>query len=141
MDRYKCDICDYIGHQLNRHKRLKHSKLKTPIKQEMTVNKSETDCEICDKTFKTTKGLNMHTSRLHSISLKSMKQEDSIIRCEICDKTIFIKYDLEHHALVHSGTTYKCKLCDKQYKWQNTLKNHMLSHSQSKNCKDKIDQS
>ena len=96
----KCDICEMTFdslYKLNRHTRihtksLDYSKATEAIKVEKSKSNEIFKCKLCDKSFKTPKGLKMHSTRLHENSIKTIKQETNVfkstkVNCELCYKT------------------------------------------------------
>ena len=102
-------------------------------------------CELCDKNFKSNKGLKSHITRTHKakesnpeiISIKDNKPEKKYEeKCEICDhsETASRKYLALQKILNHKETTHKsnrsiklinCSICDYDCKDNMTMKRHV----------------
>jgi len=109
-----CDICDYecdVTSKL-RHHRLTHAR---PFK-----------CEICSKTFKTSRSVVVHR-KVHS---------PPQFKCDFCPKMFTFKSNKTSHMNSHTRErTYDCDQCHKQFYFPICLAKHRKTHS---DCIDQL---
>uniref|UniRef100_A0A670YJZ0 Growth factor independent 1B transcriptional repressor n=1 Tax=Pseudonaja textilis TaxID=8673 RepID=A0A670YJZ0_PSETE len=82
-------------------------------------------CIICNKTFSTPHGLEVHVRRSHSGTRP--------FACSVCGKTFGHAVSLEQHTNIHSQEkSFECKMCGKTFKRSSTLSTHLLIHSDTR---------
>ena len=96
--------------------------------QEKSKNsKSNLDCKICSRHFRSYKTLNVHM-RLHMA--KSYK-------CAVCGKIFTMKKSYQRHIESHKrqnmGKLFECGICDKSYADLNAWKRHREIHLEVRN--------
>ncbi|KAK4883131.1 hypothetical protein RN001_006450 [Aquatica leii] len=109
---YPCKLCNYAG------------RTASAIYVHMSTHANDLCvCEICSKTFKSTRNLNDHLRRSHT---KEKKHQ-----CTYCDKKFVDKYMLSVHIRCHTGVRpYRCTYCQKSFIRSDGLKEHMATHGQ-----------
>ncbi|GJQ69060.1 hypothetical protein Trydic_g6224 [Trypoxylus dichotomus] len=107
---YKCKLCSYAG------------RTASALYVHMSTHSDYMCiCEVCSKTFKSTRNLNDHLRRVHN---ESKKHE-----CNYCGKRFVDKYMLSIHIRCHTGVRpYKCTLCEKAFIRSDGLKEHLATH-------------
>uniref|UniRef100_A0A1I7TGW3 Zinc finger protein n=1 Tax=Caenorhabditis tropicalis TaxID=1561998 RepID=A0A1I7TGW3_9PELO len=81
-------------------------------------------CNICQKTFTSYKGLQQHYV-IHT--------DERPFKCEVCSQSFRFKSNLFEHQSVHTGfTPYKCSYCDKTCRLKGNLKKHLRTHVTNK---------
>lgn len=77
-------------------------------------------CETCQESFSTSRGLEIHSNKIHLTCPKTST-------CEVCKKSFKNKYLLTaHHKQVHEGTQRVfCGKCEKNFCNKSTLQKHM----------------
>jgi len=81
-------------------------------------------CDICNKTFVSFKGLQQH-SVVHT--------GQKPFACDICNKSFRFKSNLFEHRSVHSGTSpHACPYCGKTCRLKGNLKKHLKTHVTTK---------
>lgn len=82
-------------------------------------NKQEFPCDLCSKTFTSSRNLKTH-------SIYHMPPSHC---CKDCDKKFFTKKSLvEHEESVHMEITHECEKCKKKFQSTSGLRRHL------KNC-------
>ena len=78
-------------------------------------------CAICDKQFKSLKGLRQHDGKTHSTRQKS-------IFCNLCGKGFYHKHALKFHInQVHlKNTRIKCPCCEQVFYNKYSMKEHLV---------------
>ena len=114
---YNCEKCTATfkrKHQLHRHVREVHNKVKRHVKR--------SKCEICHKEF-----INL---KLHQ---KTVHENTRPYECEICNHKFKLKSALTKHEKLHeTSKDISCSLCDQTFSHINYLKSHMkYRHGQS----------
>ena len=111
-------------------------------------------CEICSKSFRSRRMLNLHRSRIHGDNgkftcgycnkkmscLKSVpRSHQQAYICINCLKSFYCKSSLQRHAISCQGENerVKCAECDKVFKSSNTLNDHVKGKHEPKDktCK------
>jgi hypothetical protein len=77
-------------------------------------------CETCQEHFMTSRGLEIHSNKIHMICPKTSV-------CSVCSKSFKNKYLLTaHHKQVHEARQrVSCSKCDKDFCNKSTLQKHM----------------
>lgn len=118
----KCDKCDRIFSKrsnLNRHRRLMHSK---------RTKKSESGhkCTLCDRIFTKKCNLNRHHRLLHTSNTDRDRKAELVQQCEVCDRVCENELGLKLHRRTHIDEhPFKCDECDRYF----TKKSNLLRHS------------
>lgn len=109
---YKCKLCIYAG------------RTASALYVHMSTHANDLCvCEVCSKTFKSSRNLNDHLRRVHN---KIKKHQ-----CSYCGKRFVDRYVLSVHLRHHTGVRpYKCTKCEKTFIRSDGLKEHMAIHSQ-----------
>lgn len=112
---YKCPGCT-----------LNFDKWSTLIKHkiEHRIQEKSFSCDLCEKTFFTYPGRQMHLRVIHGI------HEAKEHRCSTCGKCFSKKNSLDKHQnAVHLGIKgYPCDICPKEFAYKHTLDKHYISH-------------
>uniref|UniRef100_A0A8C6S7T4 C2H2-type domain-containing protein n=1 Tax=Neogobius melanostomus TaxID=47308 RepID=A0A8C6S7T4_9GOBI len=116
------------------------------------------DCELCDKSLKSSLGLKLHLRNhfgerpyacnqcektfVHSAALKShtrLHTGEKPYKCKQCERCFAHLAGLKSHKVVHTDPgikPYNCDSCDKAFSRRTSLKLHMESHQEKTfNCK------
>ena len=90
--------------------------------KKLRQNQIPLKCEICDKEFKSNKGLKEHINIVH----KLMKEH----QCNICQKVFKLQSQLTSHVkIAHENKKYhKCDSCQKSFSTAQVLKIHINSN-------------
>jgi hypothetical protein len=84
-------------------------------------------CDLCRKTFKSSKTLKKHKKMIHTNALK----------CDQCDKTFTTPKKLVRHTRSVHEATILCEICSSTFKNKNTLRDHKKkSHNAKLNAKE-----
>ena len=137
----KCQYCDFetnSNRNLKRHEN-NHTKPnqfacdecgktysdKGDLKKHKTSHAGPVQCDLCDKTVKSTFRLSRHISSMHGDDAESGK-----FICEVCSSTLRTKEYLKRHMKnVHCGYSFMCSICDKKFKTKYHLTQHEEYHS------------
>lgn len=77
-------------------------------------------CNVCDKKFKTQRGLREHKEREE----KKYKH-----RCSECDKVFEKRRELKDHMSVHTGEfNHNCDICGKAFRHKSNMYRHRKIH-------------
>ncbi|XP_077275208.1 uncharacterized protein LOC143904411 isoform X4 [Temnothorax americanus] len=80
-------------------------------------------CSICDKSFRSTSGLNRHVRYVHD-GVKNFA-------CDVCGRHLASRASRDEHRRTHSGERlHVCETCGKSFKQKASLHVHRLYHSQ-----------
>lgn len=81
-------------------------------------------CSLCNKTFRSTDGLNLHMG-LHN--------GERPFGCNICGKAFLRKRELDRHSATHTGIKqFECTRCDKRFSRKDKLLRHSRIHEVNK---------
>nr|XP_054752583.1 uncharacterized protein LOC129258299 isoform X3 [Lytechinus pictus] len=81
-------------------------------------------CHICNKMFKTKKGMKGHVNR---------HDRSETFQCDTCQKVFSCKNHLQRHKLVHSDTKpYHCPECNRGFTQSSNMETHRRIHSGDK---------
>lgn len=82
-------------------------------------------CETCQEAFLTSRGLEIHSNKIHLNCPKTSV-------CPLCSKSFKNKYLLTaHHKQVHDGSQrVSCSKCEKNFCNKSTLQKHMKKKHQ-----------
>ncbi|OXA38820.1 zinc finger protein 184-like [Folsomia candida] len=86
-------------------------------------------CQNCEKTFPSTRRLNIHLRRMHPSTPRTRS-----FKCDICPKDFYTSYYLSLHKK-HTHSTLKpfgCTECEKSFKSKLGLRVHISSHKGDK---------
>ncbi|CAH1787569.1 unnamed protein product [Owenia fusiformis] len=79
------------------------------------------ECQFCDKIFKTRNELNIHHKLVHF--------HEMMFSCSECDKVFNSRALMLRHMSTHSGVRpYACTLCDKRFTRQEHVRRHFQLH-------------
>ena len=78
-------------------------------------------CKLCDNTFSSVKGLNIHHHKDHSI-----------VQCPKCGKYFSTQSSLDKHSYSHREAKFSCELCGKCFQFESRLNQHMVTHISKK---------
>ena len=107
--------CSSCGKTFSRSDVLKHHFLKCSGKGYKPVI-----CQVCGKSLRHQKGLQIHMSNKHSKKMLS---------CELCDfKAGSKRYLTAHTKTVHGEKKFMCDICDFSTSLKLTLNNHLKTH-------------
>ena len=106
-----CDQCSHKAqtrHELNRHKKYKHTQLRNY------------KCDDCGKGFVENSHLKRH---------KLVHTGERTWQCSECPLVFQSKFHLKRHARIHTGEKpYICPSCDQGFQQQQDMKAHMQKH-------------
>ncbi|XP_050400023.1 zinc finger protein OZF [Patella vulgata] len=154
---YGCHICNttfQYKQEIINHLKIHEDKSK-PSSQS---NEKTLNCELCDKSFKTTAGLNLHVKTHNGdkpidcdICGKSFKTSVGLnlhiqshsgekpIDCEVCGKSFSSKAHLTYHLRTHFGKkSYHCDYCTKAFASNTLLTRHIRTHTGEKPFKCEV---
>ncbi|XP_058443330.1 zinc finger protein 62 homolog [Malaya genurostris] len=124
-----CEKCDYAGrnyYQLDKHYKTDHNmrgyaiccgrkfckKRRLYEHCQRHINPDMFRCEICNKSFTESDGLEKHNKWVHT------PDSEKPFKCEICDAAFYKDYLLRNHMKYHISMEqkiFKCKECDKSF--------------------------
>ncbi|KAF7258338.1 hypothetical protein EG68_04726 [Paragonimus skrjabini miyazakii] len=82
-------------------------------------------CDVCNKYFATSHGLEVHVRRSHS-GKRSFE-------CQLCQKSFGHAMSLYQHEIIHCPERhFRCPECGKTFKRSSTLSTHLLIHSDTR---------
>ena len=81
------------------------------------VKSQKIRCKLCDNTFSSVKGLNIHHHK-----------DQGIVQCPKCGKYFSTQTSLDKHSYSHWEAKYSCELCDKCFQFESRLNQHMVTH-------------
>ena len=112
----------------------------------MTNIDSEHKCNICQKVYKFSNGLEKHM-KSHQIEAELKKNWIPVVKrevskkfeCDICGKKFQGKYTVANHKLTHSDERlFSCDTCEKSFKSPGNLRNHEFTHKGERSIKCEI---
>lgn len=117
---YKCEFCEESFSHWN----TKNSHVVT-----YHTGAAKFECSLCLAQFVVKQKYNAHMRQHTGAPIEKKFQ------CPKCDKRFDSQYNLNKHAVVHTGErNYKCDFCDKSYKQRYSLKMHIgTNHAGEKN--------
>ena len=116
---------------------------KDPLKTNID---SEHKCNICQKVYKFSNGLEKHM-KSHQIEAELKKNWIPVVKrevskkfeCDICGKKFQGKYTVANHKLTHSDERlFSCDTCEKSFKSPGNLRNHEFTHKGERSIKCEI---
>ncbi|KAF8569816.1 hypothetical protein P879_02148 [Paragonimus westermani] len=82
-------------------------------------------CDVCNKYFATSHGLEVHVRRSHN-GKRSFE-------CQLCQKSFGHAMSLYQHEIIHCPERhFRCPECGKTFKRSSTLSTHLLIHSDTR---------
>ena len=124
-DKIKCQICK---------EELDRSALELHFNTHHNEKPSGNMCEICEKTFSTRKGKEMHINNIRG------ELKPNNFKCDICDKSFSKSHSLRlhiytfHESNIGHGNDHKCQSCGKSFFEAAIMKNHVYIHSLLRLC-------
>lgn len=95
------------------------------IKFHLEKIRKSTECDLCQKSFKTRHHLNTHRKRAHLNDTLNMLSSWQRAKCRFCDKIYVRKDDLEEHEANHMGVAlYKCLVCSGSIQYRSSIYRH-----------------
>ena len=80
-------------------------------------------CEVCEKQYKSKRGLELH----------AINHSDKKLKCNLCEKSFVTKLQLNDHMATHTGIdNYHCPQCSLGFKHKTNWYRHM------KTCQNKL---
>ncbi|XP_072026575.1 uncharacterized protein [Amphiura filiformis] len=128
---------------LRQHIKFYHSEIADKVDQivpkESTPPEPEGDfkCRQCDRSFKTTQGLEQHKRRTHNSDVKrknllvKCRDGEQKYACQRCQKQFNSRKALINHRFTHTTVRpYTCTICGRSFKRQWELHKHKMTHTQ-----------
>ncbi|XP_052871939.1 transcription factor grauzone-like [Anopheles cruzii] len=97
-------------------------------------------CAICDRSYRSTKGLQEHMAAVHS---EQQPDGSGPAVCHICAKQFSNRCNLAYHMTTHQPPLHQvqCEECGKWLKNKICLRKHMIQHSQIRHQCEQCDYS
>ncbi|XP_075976781.1 uncharacterized protein LOC142977005 [Anticarsia gemmatalis] len=97
-------------------------------------------CYLCDKKFKNSRALSLHSVKLHNIQIIKQKSKGYVNKLRVCS-TCGLEFNnaanFYRHLKIHKlqkerqSETYECKICFQEFSTQSKLNTHAASHYRS----------